>query len=208
MQMKSAQLNLILFPFLFLLTSSVSHSSFAETASNAQKLNISVIDEVKKSAFSIGAEYASLSTSKPLSGMGVSLAYSYGFSKNWAFQSALTQVFNTDFGSLYTGLMLATHYAVFGSFIYETHELRNPEGVIQREAQSQEKTFSIGVGAEELLLTGNSQIYPASGLTGQLGYSFPAFSRWIAAQLRAGSFSSNSKLFSAFFLKLCIPMEL
>ncbi len=206
--MKSARLKLIYSLGLIFLFWALNESAFAELAGNAQKLNISVIDDVKKSAFSIGAEYANLSTLVPLSGMGVSLGYAYGFSRSWGFQGSLAQMFNTNFGSLYTGFVLAAHYAILGSFIYETHELRNPEGVIQSESQAREKTLSIGVGAEELLLTGNSQIYPASGITAQLTYGFPVFSHWIATQLRAGSFSSNGKSFSAFFLKISIPMEL
>ena len=192
----------------FSLCVSASCSSAAESTV-PERLQLSVHDEVRKSTLSVGLEYASLQTSVPLSGYGLTLGFSYALSRNWELGAMLSQIFDSKgFSYLYTGLGASVKYSVFGSFLSGSHEVSSLLGPVVKETQTQEKIVAIGIGAEQLLINGSTQVYPASGITVQASYHFPVFAKWWVLGVRAGSFSAAQKTFSALFLNLSIPFEL
>lgn len=185
-------------------------SAFCEELQSGLDLNLRT--RKNNTQFTLGTQYSNFQMlSRGLGGYGIQLGFEYALLPSWSIQANLSQGFDASGGAfhyLFTDVNAFVYFALLGDFIPQDQEILYHDQGIVKTNTVRGKTVSIGMGAEQMLLNGASQVYPATGISLALRYHFPMFNQWFVASVRDGMFSLNRQSFNGLFLGISVLLDL
>jgi hypothetical protein len=164
---------------------------------NGSALLIREVDH--HSALLLGADLVQLQTPKgSLQGAGLTLGYQYGLSSTWALRPHVSQVFGLSGSShsLYTSFGAMAEYALTGSFTWGSTAYESRGLPIAKLTSTRKNTWLLGLGFEQLFLSGTVALYSAPGFTGLVAYHFLWNQHPYGLELKFGEYSSGNKPFT------------
>ncbi len=128
-------------------------------------------------------------------GVGMIFSYQYALTSSFAVTPEVGQVYGISTGtkSLYTSLGAAIEYAVTGSYIYGSTEYSSKGLSVIKLLSPQISVLSLGLGFEQLFLSGSQSTYSAPGFVAGIGYSSEIFERFYRLQFKYGQYKNNEE---------------
>lgn len=180
-------------------------------AANATTLGLRTKEKETKNKFFIGAEGAMLQASTgSLVGYGFRLAFEHAFNPNFALDLSMGQAFGNGgslVSALYTSFAGTVVYSVIGNIQEVSRQVYMNDQLTYTETAHKKSIFTVGLGMEQMLLNGDSGIYPATGLAAQGNYYFSWGDNPLKAQIKVGSLSAQGQSVLAFFGNLSVKID-
>ena len=170
--------------------------------------------EVQRGYLYIGGEIANLvSEESTLQGAGFKAGFVYGMSNKLGLSLSLAQIYgqSEETGSvtiLYTGMSGAVNYALLGTFVSEEQNyLINGRRVVKK-TRSKKNALALGITVDQLMLNGESQTFPATGLGLQTSYEFELFDFLFRPELRYSMLTARGGNITGMFFMLTTHWDL
>lgn len=160
----------------------------------------------------VGTEISSLQTkSSTLTGYGARLGLNYSFTEKIGVGFYLGQVYGNGelgFSSLYTNLTASGHYAIQGSLIdtSKTVYVGYRKMVVRHAAKA--PVWDVSFGAEQMLLNGTAQVFPATGFAIGTGKDFKIWDHWWKLSGRFSQLVSQSTTVTGIFINVSFEWPL
>ena len=197
--------------------STASQQQTTSSNSVSNKLNPVILEnrnDIQRGYLYVGGEVANLvSEESTLQGAGFKAGFVYGLRPKIALSLSLAQIYgqSEETGSvtiLYTGMSGALNYAIMGTFISEERSyLINGRRVVKR-TQTKKNAWSLGVTVDQLMLNGESQTFPATGLGLQSSYEFEMFDFVFRPEVRYSMLTARGGNITGMFFMLTTHWDL
>ncbi len=181
--------------------------SLADDGMMVNDLDLTSKTVTNKSQILIGAEVTSMTiSSTQIFGAGARFGFEFALSPRFSILPTLSLVVSgSGNGSLlYTGIGAEVRYSFFGSYQSIHTDVFSHGKLIASELGLPSNRLSLAAGIDQLLLNGTNQIYPASGITGGIGYSFPIFSSWFEVSAKEGFYEAQGKNVTATMVNVSV----